>query len=222
MNVIKHLQEPDAALVALAGEPEHHLPILLHHLRGNLRRLGIIRQFDQRGERVPVPEVKGVHPVFQQEIQIAGPLRLVVEKRKVLRRVGPEIIPPLAGLQALHTDAGPAHLELRPVGQFQRLRQQSRFPHAPRQFLATVEKTRIVAAPDRQDPVTLPGDGKMLGFERGIETQRYSGFPRSPSTDGDLTPLFLTSGFEQFDSELKSRAVPLPETPPDATENNSR
>jgi hypothetical protein len=62
----------------------------------------------------------------------------------------------------------------------------------------------------------------MLGFERGIETQRYSGFPRSPSTDGDLTPLFLTSGFEQFDSELKSRAVPLPETPPDATENNSR
>ena len=56
MNVVEPLQHPDAAPVRLRRQPLEHRNVLVQLRRRQLLRLGILRQLQQAGERMAVPQ----------------------------------------------------------------------------------------------------------------------------------------------------------------------
>ena len=87
-NVVEHLHEPDAALVAFLREPAELLLIFLENIVRHFDRVGIILEPHERRERMAVPEIQRVHAVRREEIEILAPELLVVEPREQFRRVG--------------------------------------------------------------------------------------------------------------------------------------
>lgn len=105
-DVVEHLHQPDAAPVALGRQPAKHLDVLREHVRRHFDGLGVILQLHQRREWMAVPEVKRVHAVRGEEVQVLTPEHLVVEPREQLRRVGVFVsLPPRQDGGLLHPDA---------------------------------------------------------------------------------------------------------------------
>ena len=86
-DVVEHLDDADAAPVGLIHQKSEHLLILLHRSIVNFGCERIVLQLHQRGKRMAVPQVDGVHIVLGQQVKIAYPEVAVVEPREVLRRV---------------------------------------------------------------------------------------------------------------------------------------
>ncbi len=110
MDVVEALQNPDAALVCFGGEPAEHRDVLVELRGGKLLRFGILRQLQQRCERMAVPEEERVGALLGELIEILCPLRLVVEPGEIFRRVWVVVLGAFVGdLGFLQADDGAAN-----------------------------------------------------------------------------------------------------------------
>ncbi len=116
MDIVEELDHPDAAAVGLAGQPGEDLDIAGERLVVQLPGIGELRQFEEGGEGVTVPQRQHVHAVLDHEVEILLPLRLIVEEGKVLGGDGKIVLRPLVDpLALLQADAGAAHQHGRSV-----------------------------------------------------------------------------------------------------------
>ena len=128
-------------------QPAEHLHVLLKNVIRHFDGIGIILEPHQRREWMAAPEVKRVHPVGDEEIQVFPPELLVVEPREQFRRVG--ILVNVAARQDvgfLHPDAGAAQLHHRRVVKIQIVWQLAGFANSSGQFETAVKRAGIVFA----------------------------------------------------------------------------
>ena len=163
VDVVEELDHPDAALVRFRGQPFEHLDVLGQLLVAQLLRFRVLRQLQERGERVAVPEVQRVHPVLEQEVQVASPLLLVVEEREILRRVAVVVLRAVVGdLGLLHADAGSAKHELRRIANLQPARQTFCSLDPGGQLERSVQGSGVVRAGNRRSVRAGAGERESL------------------------------------------------------------
>ena len=165
MNVVKALQHPDAAPVGLRGQPLEEGDVLVQLRRGQLLRLRIFRQLQQAGEGMAVPKVERVVALLGQHVEILGPRGLVVEERKILRRVGIVVLGVVVGdLLLLHPDAGSAQLQRRMFHVVDPRGQRLRRADAIGQLQFAVEHARRIGAGNDPGFPNLLDEKSFLGL----------------------------------------------------------
>jgi hypothetical protein len=162
MNVVEALQHPDAALVRLLRKPTIYCNVLLKLRRRQFLRLGIFWQLQQRSERMAIPQIQRVDPFLCKLIEVLRPRSLVVEPRKLLRRIAIVVLSPLVGnLRFLQADRRAAQLQLRMVSIIERRRQRMRSTNAIRKFHRAIQNTRWIVSRN-DDRIAQPPQKKCF------------------------------------------------------------
>ena len=86
-NIIEHLNNKNTAFLRFSSEEQKHVLIHLERFIIHFHCKRIVFQTDQRCKRMSVPQIKRVHPVLHQHVQIIYPLCLIIKPRKILRRI---------------------------------------------------------------------------------------------------------------------------------------
>src|ERR1700761_3872149 len=87
VDVVEALQNPDTSPVRLGGDPAEHRDVLFQLSGWKLLRFRILRQLQQRRERMSVPEEERIGALLGELIEVPRPLGPVVEPGKVFGRV---------------------------------------------------------------------------------------------------------------------------------------
>src|ERR1051326_3222402 len=108
-----------------------------------------------------IPEVKSVHPILYEKVQILAPEVFIVEERKQFRRVGIFIYSPAReDVSFLQTDARAAKDKRGLIAEIQKLRDLCCFRDSPGQFQTSIQGSRGTAAVDTDGTVSFRFDLK--------------------------------------------------------------
>jgi hypothetical protein len=175
MDVIETLQHPDAAFVGFGREPVKHCDVLLE-LRGReFLRFRVFRKFEERGERVAIPEIERVNVFVGELIEILCPGSLVVEPGEVLRGIAVVVLGAFVGdLGLLQADGDPAQLELRVIFDVERCGDCVLLLNEVDEIERTVEDAGRVKAGD-DDGVGVGDPAQQEGF-LGVGPEVGDGF----------------------------------------------
>ena len=156
-DVVEHLNDEDATSVSLPGQEREHLFVLLESGLIHFEGERIILQFDERSKRMTVPEIKRIHLVVYEHIEILDPLFLVIEPREILRCI--RVFVNLMARQIngfLQAYAGTTEHHFRCIYLFQRHIERAMLSHVFCYFVTAVDDTRAIISL-QQDLLSLAG-----------------------------------------------------------------